>query len=340
VPFSSGRRSLVIVDVTLMGLCVAGFALGFGPMAKAKKIGGTSVTYSTPAGTPPVIREVVLRRMRVRLEAIGARGGDARVSGATSIEVFLPKTVKDPARVLELLGATARLEEREVLATIPPVDPVYLDAALTPTNRLTGGFMGLGDEVVTYEDTNQDHEFTDGTDVKYRLGKVEITHADLKNATAEFVTSQYTNVVGGWMVMFTLNEEGARKFAEATSRLVGKQLAIVVDGVVRSAPTVQSPITGGKGEITGSFTETQAKVLAAALDAGALPVALRQGEAVDATRTRSGDRLNAGTVVGAAALVVLLVLGLLHAFGRRGARVDAPARPDEPPVGDRSGTHD
>ncbi len=56
------------------------------------------------------------------------------------------------------------------------------------------------------------------------------------------------------VVSFTLDRIGAKKFARATTTGVGKDLAIILDGKVISAPTIQEPITGGAGQITGGFT--------------------------------------------------------------------------------------
>ncbi len=67
-------------------------------------------------------------------------------------------------------------------------------------------------------------------------------------------------------ILFSLKSDGARRFAEVTSRSVGQRLAIVLDGEVLSAPTINSPITGGSGQITGDFDLKEAYDLAAALE--------------------------------------------------------------------------
>ena len=78
-----------------------------------------------------------------------------------------------------------------------------------------------------------------------------------------------------WVVDFSLTESATAKFSSYTSGHVGEYFAIVLDGKVLSVPYIQSPITGGQGEISGQFTEASAKELAALLASGQLPLALK-----------------------------------------------------------------
>ena len=71
-----------------------------------------------------------------------------------------------------------------------------------------------------------------------------------------------------------LDTEGAQKFGKATSENVGKRFAVILDGVVITAPVIRSPITGGSGIISGNFTSQDATDLAVLLRAGALPAPL------------------------------------------------------------------
>ena len=76
------------------------------------------------------------------------------------------------------------------------------------------------------------------------------------------------------VVSFSLDRVGAKKFGKATSTGVGKQLAIILDGKIISAPTVREPIVGGSGQISGNFTFQSATDLALLLRSGALPAPL------------------------------------------------------------------
>ena len=77
------------------------------------------------------------------------------------------------------------------------------------------------------------------------------------------------------LILIEFNDEGSKLFEEITSKNVGKQIAIYIDSVPLSAPTVQEAIAGGKAQITGTFTLEGAKQLARNLNAGALPVPIK-----------------------------------------------------------------
>jgi preprotein translocase subunit SecD len=352
--------SIVFVGVLVLG-AVLGFLTSLRPLLGLDLVGGISVTLAAPQGTPKDVVERALDRIRERVDALGVAEPDISLIGGNNIQVQLPglggqgHVVKKGAlfcsvsssnkeigcfkteekatasakaqsvqRVLQLIGTTARLEERELLGTIAPSDPAYKTTELTPRDPSTGEFTGSGDEVISFEDGNNDGVFTDGVDPKDRLGKVEITGTDLSKATAQFITSgSRTTGQTGWIVNFTLTKAGAKKFADATTRLVGKQLAIVLDGVVQSAPTVQSAITGGTGEITGNFSESEAKNLAVVLNSGSLPVQLTRQEVRTVSPLLGKESLREGIIAGIVGLVALMLylafyyrlLGIVTWFG-------------------------
>jgi preprotein translocase subunit SecD len=210
-------------------------------------------------------------------------------------------------RLLQLIGTTARLEQRQVLDILTPGSPAYETTPVTcPTEveREQPGcsFSALRDQQVVY--LGEDGE------TKYVLGPVEVTGDAIKRATAVFATATQTNLQAGWRVDFELTGEGSRVFADVTTRLVSEpppknQLAIVLDRVVISAPRVQSAITGGVGQITGSFTEREAKDLATVLNAGALPVELTRQQVVTVSPTLGRESLHQGLVAGIGGLVLL-----------------------------------
>lgn len=90
---------------------------------------------------------------------------------------------------------------------------------------------------------------------KIQLGPSAITTASVS-----------TNALGGRTIDFTLTETGKEKFASLTRENIGRRLAIIVNGQVVSAPVIRSEIFGGRGEISGNFTEAEAKSLAAKLN--------------------------------------------------------------------------
>lgn len=91
--------------------------------------------------------------------------------------------------------------------------------------------------------------------VTYLLGPADLDSSQVASAEA-------TNESGTWVVQVGLTPAGSAAFADLTGRNVGKQIAIVVDGAVVSAPTVQSAITGGIVQISGNFDRVTATRLA------------------------------------------------------------------------------
>jgi protein-export membrane protein SecD len=214
-------------------------------------------------------------------------------------------------RLLQVIGQTARLEFREVIAELTPATPGYdalpVDCA-TPEERESEAcsFEALRDEEVVL--------FDRAGEVKYQLGAVGLTGEAIDGAAAVF-DSGGAGVVGqGWTIDFTLTGAGAAAFGEVTTRLAASagRLAIVVDREVISAPTVEGPITGGSGVITGSFTENRAKDLATQLNAGALPVELTTQQVLTVSPSLGEESLDAGIVAGVAGLILLALYLLFY----------------------------
>jgi len=212
-------------------------------------------------------------------------------------------------RLLQVIGQTARLEQREVLESLSPTSPGY-DA--TPVTCGTSAerrseactFEALRNEQVVFLDR-------DG-ETKHKLGPVLITGDMIRRAAAVYDTGGQTAVGQGWQIAFDLTSEGAAVFGEVTTRLVGRQLAIVVDQTVISAPVVENPITGGSGVITGSFTENRAKDLATQLNAGALPVNLTTEQVLTVSPTLGEESLRQGLIAGIAGLILLALYLLFY----------------------------
>jgi preprotein translocase subunit SecD len=117
-------------------------------------------------------------------------------------------------------------------------------------------------------------------------------------------------------VSFTLTADGARKFGTVTSANIGRQLAIILDNRVFSAPTIQSRITDN-GQITGSFTQQEAQDLSLILRSGALPTSLTYLEERTIGPTLGADSIRSGvtaSIVGLL-LIIMFMLGYYHLSG-------------------------
>src|SRR5512139_1851180 len=167
--------------------------------------------------------------------------------GVDRILVQVPG-LQDPTRLKEILGKTAKLDFRMVDVSMP-------------AEQALQGRVPPEDEVL-YSSTQPRTPYL----VEKRI---LVSGEDLVDAQPGFDQRTSEPVVN-----FRFNNNGARRFAEATQANVGRPFAIVLDNEVISAPVIREPIIGGSGQISGSFTVQAANDLAILLRAGALPAPL------------------------------------------------------------------
>jgi protein-export membrane protein SecD len=133
-------------------------------------------------------------------------------------------------------------------------------------------------------------------------------------ANASVSTDQQT---GEFVLAFALDNQGDRLFCRITREFTGQRFAILLDNQVLTAPTINEPICGGRGQISGNFTAESAAELALMLRAGALPVPLTVIEQRTVTAELGQDAIDSGTTAGivAAALVVAFMVLAYGWFG-------------------------
>jgi preprotein translocase subunit SecD len=149
--------------------------------------------------------------------------------------------------------------------------------------------------------------------VKYLLTPAVVEGTELKKAEA----GQDQNSID-WQVQLALKDAGTRAFAAVSEALVNtdKQFAIVLDGTVISAPTMEGLITDGRASITGNFKEQEAQDLATSLKFGALPVAFEKDPKNDTIGpSLAGNQLTAGIWAGVIGLLLVMLYCLLYYRG-------------------------
>jgi preprotein translocase subunit SecD len=208
----------------------------------------------------------------------------------------------------------------------------------TPTPTPSAGGQGQGSTQITPEIQKQFNELDctksaeerqgkiepadqllvtcDSDGFKYILGPTAVEGTHLSGADAGLPQSG----VGSWQVNLSFDGTGTKQFAQTTKDLVGKQspqnqFAIVLDGQVVSAPVVQSEIPTGRAEITGNFSQSEAKDLANVLKYGALPLAFDQSELNEISPTLGSDYLRVGIIAGALGLALVALYLLLYYRG-------------------------
>ena len=265
--------------------------------------GGTATfTVDAPdAGTvaltllPQALRQRALGAVTQSIEIVRRRIDETGIvdpqitrQGEDRIIVQLPG-VSDPNRIKALLGQTAKMTFH------------LLDATANPDS---GGPPPPGVDYLPLEN---------GRSQKLAvLRRVEVDGADLTDARP--AQDQQT---GRWVVDFTFDSLGARRFGEVTAANVGRPFAIVLDNKVISAPVIQTPILGGRGQISGNFDANSANDLAVLLRAGALPAPLTVVEQRSVGPELGADSIRAGAI----SLLVgfLLVIAYMAVFyGRFG----------------------
>jgi len=359
--------SLLFVGVALL-LALSQFALGKKPLLGLDLKGGLSVTLQGPSTAPKSVMQDTVNRIRDRVDALGVAEPDISLVGDNVIQVQLPgvsagtvtkkgdkwcvtstagKAVgcftsqsaanakaqqSSQQNIINLIGRTARLEQRPVLQVVGPggssaasagakavpYKDIQFSPCVTDPNDIS---CPAKENIWTYNDANKNGVFDDGTESKYQVGPVVITGANLKKVSAQYVSAaQLTNGgTPGWRVTFSLDSDGSAAFGKETTRLaaiyssnqsappVTAQLAILVDKVVVSSPVVTQAITNGSGEITGGFTESQAKDLAVVLQSGSLPVSLKQLTVETVSATLGKASLREGVIAGLVGLVALML---------------------------------
>ena len=219
--------------------------------------------------------------VRRRVDETGTNEPNILKRGNNRILVELPG-LDDPARIKSLLGKTANL-------TFQFVSSNESDS--------------FGTEIL---------KFDNGLEEATVSKRIILNGDNLVDAKPRMDTQNNETIVS-----FTLDRVGAKKFGKATTENVGKQLAIVLDGKIISAPSIREPIVGGSGQITGNFTFQSATDLALLLRSGALPAPMNIIEERSVGPDLGKDSIKAGilSLMVGFSLVVLFMIYKYRIFG-------------------------
>ncbi len=219
--------------------------------------------------------------VRRRVDESGTNEPNILKRGNNRILVELPG-LDDPARIKSLLGKTANLTFQFVSST---------------------GSDGFGTETLKF-----DNDLDEATVSK----RIILNGDNLIDAKPRMDTQSNETIVS-----FTLDRVGAKKFGRATTENVGKQLAIILDGKIISAPSIREPILGGSGQISGNFTFQSATDLALLLRSGALPAPMNIIEERSVGPDLGKDSIKAGIIslIVGFSLVVLFMVYKYRIFG-------------------------
>jgi len=334
---SRAARTISIVLLTILAFTGIAFVSGATSFKLGLDLqGGTSVTLQPrieqgqvgKVTTEAIDQAVAIIRQRVNSLGVAESEVSAQGSGVNR-QIVISVPGETGRRIVDLVGQTAELRFRPVLvvgapnatsvsgdtatATLPSGITSDLNAQFAaldctlPINRQGGGGASEAVAIVSCD--------RDGTS-KYILAPAEVLGRQVTKASSVISTQN----AAGWYVILDFNGEGTSKFGAMTTRLTSlpspqNQAAIVLDGLVYSAPRINEPINTGTAQITGNFTQEDAQDLANVLKYGALPLAFDRGEVQQVSPTLGADQLRGGLIAGVLGLLLVIIYSLLYYRG-------------------------
>ena len=292
--------------------------------------GGTSVTLQPrlEAGqegqvTPESIDQAVAI-IRQRVNSLGVVEAEVTAEGTgTNRQIVISVPGETGRRIVDLVGQTAELRFRQVLVEAGAV-PTSEDDSLLQGSALTS------DQIAAFKalDCSKPESLagSNGDDAnsplvtcdreggaRYVLAPAQVIGSDIKGATAAIDQQS----ASGWFVSLDFTGDGTKKFGTLTQNVVNlpapqNQVAIVLDGVVVSAPRINEAILGGSAQITGSFSQLEAQDLANVLKYGSLPLAFDRGEVQQVSPTLGNDQLVGGLLAGGLGLLLVVLYSLFY----------------------------
>ncbi|MCO8128348.1 protein translocase subunit SecD [Acidimicrobiia bacterium EGI L10123] len=313
----NGLVSLIFIVVLALGGLVWTFVADNEPLLGLDLQGGVSVVLEPTEDVDDDAISQAISIIRQRVDGIGVAEPEITRQD-DAIVVQLPG-IADREQALELVGQTAELRFRPVLQLLP----AGLDGIETPTEsegedapegldelQLTPAEDDVVEEPVTlaqYDD--------DDTEIgRYRLGPAEATGEILSGASAQL------QGVGQWAVAVEVRGDSIDEFNAIAAECFNgapscptRQLAIVLDGRVVSAPSINAPaFNADEISISGDFTEGEAKDLALVLRYGSLPVELEAQQTQSISASIGQDALDAGVTAGIIGLAIVTIYMLVY----------------------------
>jgi preprotein translocase subunit SecD len=332
---SRALRTISILLLSIVAFSGIAFAIGATKFKLGLDLqGGTSVTLqprieagaSGSVTSESIDQAVAIIRQRVNSLGVAESEVAAQGTGANR-QIVISVPGETGRRIVDLVGQTAELRFRPVLvegaanATSVSSDPAALPAGVTselsaqfasldctlPQNR-QGGSSGNETQAVVSCDR--------GGIAKYILAPAEVLGKQVTQATS-LIDPQGAS---GWYVTLEFDGEGTSKFGAMTSRLTSlpapqNQAAIVLDGLVYSAPRINEAINTGTAQITGNFSQLDAQDLANVLKYGALPLAFDRGEVQQVSPTLGAEQLRGGLIAGILGLLLVFIYSILYYRG-------------------------
>ncbi|HLZ93323.1 MAG TPA: protein translocase subunit SecD [Candidatus Acidoferrum sp.] len=242
-----------------------------------------------------------LETIERRINALGLTEPTIQLHGRNDNEILVQLPGEgDPSRAKAVIQAGGQLELKLV------EDPTSYPSQ-TAALAAHGGILPPGTELVQGRAESRTSA-ADAGEAWYVLSRTAVvTGRDLRGATE----NRNSNNPGQWQVNFSLSAEGAHRFGPFTEQNVHRQMAIVLDHKVYSAPVINSRIDD-QGFIEGNFSETSAHDLALVLRAGALPASIKYLEERTVGPSLGADSIRHGVQASVLSLLVVMIFMLFY----------------------------
>jgi preprotein translocase subunit SecD len=323
-------RALILLAIIFVGLIGTVLIQGATSVRLGLDLrGGTSVTLQPRASndsnkiTSEAIDQAV-SIIRQRVNSLGVAESEVTAQGSgTNRQIVISVPGDSGRRVVDLVGQTAELRFRQVLAESAGLGGSGSDTA-TPASGVSAA---INAQFAALDCTNPSSLQGTGADAptdtivacsreggsKYILAPAEVLGRQVSKASSG-IDQQGASA---WYVSLTFNGEGTKAFGALTTRVTSlpspqNQVAIVLDGLVVSAPVINEAIPSGNAQITGSFTQVEAADLANVLKYGALPLAFDRGEIQQVSPTLGSEQLRAGLLAGFLGLGLVFLFSLIY----------------------------
>ena len=273
-----------------------------------------------PNGFDAKMANALKQAMRVlenRINGLGTTEAAVQQQGKDRIAIQFPG-LQNPERVKELLGSTAKLTFQLVCADQPTAAKALPppECASYPRKEDVDAALKKKKEADSKAEALSDSELKALPQMWVQTsGLASVDGADLTDAQPSFDQNNAP------VVTFKFNQKGAVRFGKLTADNVGKPFAIVLDGVVESAPVINTPILGGSGEISGRFSVDETNNLSIVLRSGALPAKLSIVEERTVGPSLGADSIKAGLYASVMGLI-FVILFILLPYGLFGVFAD------------------
>ena len=282
--------------------------------------GGVHLVYQLDSSkledlSDETVRKAIEQNMVVinnRIDALGVANAFVARQGRDFIVIQLPG-VYESEQAKKIIGKTALLEFRMVKDdnALVEITQKIEESGLKPEEILADG---LPEDIKALVPEGLILVPVRGGGYLLVNDKTDLTGKYLKQARVELGNSFQ---IGGMSIGFELDSEGAKLFEALTAAHINERLAIVLDDIVQSAPRIESRIPGGRGQITGTFSSQEAKLLANVLNSGNLQAPMQVVEERSVGPQMGEDSIKAGlrAILFGFTLVIIFMLVYYKASG-------------------------